>query len=77
MVIDEFEEDLVILIDDQAGELLALLHEVVILGEVEAMVDGHEVLKGRGYLFLKDLEEAHCPVLSHDYEAIVVYHVGI
>lgn len=44
MVIDEFEEDLVVLIDDQAGEFLALLHEVVILGEVEAMVDGHEVL---------------------------------
>jgi hypothetical protein len=46
VVVDEFEEDLVVLVDDQAGELLALQDEVVILGEVEAMVDGHEVLKG-------------------------------
>ena len=80
MVIDEFEEDLggqVFLWDEHTGELLLLQHEGVILGDVETVIDGHEVLKGCGHLLLSDLEEAHRLVLSHEYEPVVVYHVGI
>lgn len=63
---------LVFLRDEHAGELLLIQHEGVILGEVEAMVDGHEVLKSCGHLLLSDLEEAHRLVLSHEYEPFVV-----